>query len=72
MMSTMPMQTYEAVLSKAQHVAQARAAKSALERVGGRIDFMPAAQPGMTLIVVMLPSGYLLDAFLPGLPFYLT
>lgn len=71
-MHMMPMQTYEAVLSNAQHLARVRAAKSAIERVGGTGEFMSAAQPGMTLVVITLPSAYLLNAFLPGLPFYVV
>lgn len=68
----MQMQTYEALLSQAQHIARVRAAKSAIEHVGGTVEFLPAAQPGMTLVVITLPRAYLLDAFLPGLPFYVV
>jgi len=65
-----PMQTYEAVLSNAQHVAQARAAKSAIERAGGTLEFLPAAQRGMTLVVLTLPVSHRPETFVPGLPFY--
>lgn len=71
-MATQPTQTFEALLSNPQHIAQAQAALRAIERVGGVLQLIRApqpGQPGMTLVVVTLPSAYLPDAFLPGLPF---
>lgn len=66
----MQTRTYEALLSSPQHVAQARAAKSAIERAGGTLEFTPTAQRGMTLVVLTLPIAYWPDTFVPGLPFY--
>lgn len=75
-MATQPTRTYEALLSNPQHVAQAQAAKRAIEGVGGSLQIIRTlpqpGQPGMTLVVVTLPSPYLPDAFLPGLPFYVV
>lgn len=72
-MATQSTRTYEALLSNPQHVAQAQAARRAIERVGGSLQMIRApqpGQPGMTLVVVTLPVAYVPETFLPGLPFY--
>jgi hypothetical protein len=71
-MTMMPTQTYEALLSNPQHVAQVKAAKRAIERIGGALQMLPAQQPGMTLVVLTLPVSYQPSAFFPGLSFYLV
>ena len=71
-MATQPTQTFEALLSNPQHVAQAQAARRAIERVGGSLQLIRAPQPGQpgrTLVVMTLPNAYLHETFLPGLPF---
>ena len=74
-MAAQPTRTYEALLSNPQHVAQAQAAKRAIEGVGGSLEVIrtpQSGQPGLTLVVVTLPGAYLPDTFLPGLPLYLV
>lgn len=66
----MPMQTYEALLSSPQHVAQAHAARRAIEGVGGALRVIPNPRTGMTLIVLTLPMPHHPDEFVPGLPLY--
>lgn len=68
-MPMMPMQTYEALLAQPQHVAQVKAARRAIERIGGTVQMLPAQQTGMTLVVLTLPVSYQPSAFFPGLPF---
>ena len=71
-MATQPTQTFEALLSNPQHVAQAQAARRAIESVGGSLQLIRTpqpGQPGMTLVVMTLPNAYLPETFLPGLPF---
>lgn len=68
----MPTQTFEALLSRPQHVAQAFAARPEIERVGGTIQIAPPNSLGMTLVVLTLPAPYSADTFFPGLPFYLV
>ncbi len=68
-----PTRTYEALLSNPQHVAQVQAARRAIESVGGSLQIIRTPeQASMTLVVVTLPSAYLPDTFLPGLPFYVV
>ncbi len=66
----MPTQTYEALLSSPQYIAQAQAARRAIEGVGGVLQIIPNPHTGMTLIVLTLPTPHRPEAFLPGLPFY--
>lgn len=67
----MPVRVYEAILSHAANIAQVRAARSAIERVGGRVKIESPTPRGMVLVTLILPDGYTPQDFLPGLPFYL-
>jgi hypothetical protein len=64
------MRTYEAALSRAENIAQVRAAIRAIERVGGRVSIGPPAPTGVVVVEITLPEPYTPDAFVPGLPFY--
>jgi hypothetical protein len=65
-------QTYEAMLSQAQHVARLQAARQAIERAGGKMKIAPPTSGGLILVTLRLPDPATPQDFLPGLPFYLV
>lgn len=71
-MPAQPTRTYEALLSQPEHIAHVRAAKHAIEAIGGAVEVIPQRQTGMTLVVLTLPLPYPPETFFPGLPFYLV
>jgi hypothetical protein len=66
------MLTYEALLTRPDHLALVRAAQREVERVGGRLRIYPPNAAGMTLVELTLPATIRPDAFFPGLPFSLV
>lgn len=66
------MLTYEALLSRPEHLAMARAAQREVERVGGSLRVFPPNQAGLTLVELTLPSSIRPETFFPGLPFSLV
>lgn len=63
-------QTYEALLSNPQHIAQVRAAARAIEQMGGKLEIFPTKTSGLALVVLTLPEQYRPEAIFPGLPFF--
>lgn len=63
-------QTYEALLSNPQHIAQTRAAARAIEQLGGKLEIHPTKTPGMALVALTLPEQYRPETIFPGLPFF--
>ena len=73
----METQTYEALLSNPQHIAQVRAAERAIKGIGGTLQFVSHAhdrhdprERDMVLVVLELPLAYVPATFFPGMPFY--
>jgi hypothetical protein len=66
------MLTYEALLTRPDHVAWVRAAQREVERAGGHIRIYPPNGAGMTLVELTLPTAIQPEAVFPGLPFSLV
>lgn len=66
------MLTYEALLTRPEHVALAQAAYREVERAGGHIRVYPPNAAGMTLVELALPAAIRPETILPGLPFSLV
>ncbi|HEX9036388.1 MAG TPA: hypothetical protein VF808_05300 [Ktedonobacterales bacterium] len=66
------MLTYEALLSRPEHLTYVRAARTEIERLGGSVRFYPPNKTGLTLVEVRLPAAVRLESILPGLPFTLV
>ena len=66
------MLTYEALLSRPDHVAFVRAVQREVERAGGSLRVYPPNTAGLTLVELTLPSSILPETFFPGLPFTLV
>ena len=64
------LRTYQAQLSLPASIARVRAAVGAIERVGGRVEFLPTTTSGVLTVRLHLPPAYAPEVFLPGLPFY--
>ncbi|HEY7342230.1 MAG TPA: hypothetical protein VH591_15240 [Ktedonobacterales bacterium] len=63
---------YQALIASPQNVANVRARKHEIERVGGRIAIAPPTRVGMVLVVLELPPDYTPEQFFPDIPFYLV
>ena len=63
---------YQALIASPQNVANVRARKNEVERVGGRIAIAPPTRVGMVLVILELPLGYTPEQFFPDIPFYLV
>lgn len=63
-------QTYQAQFSLPASLIRVRAAVSAIERIGGRVEILPTGTTGVTTVRMHLPAPFVPDNFLPGLPFY--
>lgn len=66
------MLTYEALLSRREHVAYAQAAHHDVERVGGKLRIYPPNKAGLTLVELTLPATIRPEVIIPGLPFSLV
>lgn len=62
--------TYQSQLSLPASLARARDVAGAIERIGGRVEFLPTGMSGITTVRLLLPLPYTPEHFLPGLPFY--
>lgn len=62
--------TYQAQLSLAASLARVRAAVGVIERMGGRVEFLPTRAEGISTVRLHLPSPHTPERLLPGLPFY--
>lgn len=63
---------YQALIASPQNVANVRARKLHVERVGGRLAIAPPTRVGMVLVVLELPPDYTPEQFFPEIPFYLV
>lgn len=63
---------YQALIASPQNVANVRARKHHVERVGGRLAIAPPTRVGMVLVVLELPPDYTPEQFFPEIPFYLV
>lgn len=63
---------YQALIASPQNVANVRARKLHVERVGGRLAIAPPTRVGMVLVVLELPPDYTPEQFFPDIPFYLV
>lgn len=61
---------YEALISRPDNLAQVRAARRAIEAVGGQLSIAPPTRTGLVRVTLRLSHGYQPAQFLPGLPFY--
>jgi hypothetical protein len=61
---------YQALLGNPRNVAQVQAARSQIERIGGRVSVGTPTKTGMVLVILELPEGVPPDHYLPGMPFY--
>lgn len=68
--AAMPLIVYEAILSDRRNLAQVRAARRAIEAVGGWVQSEPPTKEGLVVVILALPKGYAPKQFVPGLPFY--
>ena len=68
----MKLNQYQALIASPQNVANVRARKHEVERVGGRLAIAPPTRVGMVLVVLELPPDYTPEQFFPDIPFYLV
>ncbi len=61
---------YQALLGNPQNVARVRAARPAVESVGGRLTLASPAKTGMVAALIELPPGFHPEQFCPGIPYY--
>ncbi len=64
------MQTYQALLGRADNVAKALRMRRAVEEIGGKIEVAPPTATGMVRVTLWLPPQYQPAHFFPDLPFY--
>ena len=64
------MQHFEAMLTRPESLVRVEAARSSIERIGGRIEIQPSGSPDLTIVVLRLPAPHQPDEFLPELPFF--
>lgn len=64
------MQTYQALLSRADNVAKVKKMRRAVESAGGKIEMAPPTSTGMVRITLWLPLSHQPGSFFPDLPFY--
>ncbi len=64
------MQSYQALLSRADNVAKVKRMRRAVESAGGKIEMAPPTSTGMVRVTLWLPPSHLPGAFFPDLPFY--
>ncbi len=67
---SMRLTTYQAQLSLPASLARVRAARTEIERAGGRLEMTPTDVAGLTTVRIHLPERYHPEHFVPGLPFY--
>lgn len=65
----MALLTYEGIFFRPESVAWVRAARPAIERIGGRVEIAPPTADGMVLITLFLPSSCHPRDFFGDLPF---
>ena len=66
----MRLYTYQAQLTLPASLARVRDVRPDIERIGGRVEMIPADVPRLITVRIFLPELYQPDQFLPGLPFY--
>lgn len=64
------MQTYQALLARADNVAKVQSMRRAIERIGGKVEIAPPTATGMVRVTLWLPPQYQPKDFFPDLPFY--
>lgn len=64
------MQHFEAMLTRPESLIRVQEARSAIERVGGRIEIQPSGSPDLTIVLLHLPEPFQPDEFVPEVPFF--
>ena len=64
------MQTYQALLGRADNVAKALCMRLSVEEIGGKVEMAAPTSTGMVRVTLWLPPHYQPADFFPDLPFY--
>jgi hypothetical protein len=62
--------TYQAQVTLPSTLAQIRATRTTIKRLGGSVELIETQTPGLTIVRLTLPSTVAPGSIVPGIPFF--